>query len=300
MKPATTTDPHRDDPKNPRARLAELEQSEHALKQELERMQRIVGSLPQNIYLYNIQENRSVYANNNLGRLLGNSPNELVDMGSALLTTIIHPDDWDPYRQYAQQFATLEDGQLLKLDWRARRQNGEYHWIRSFEQVFSRDDSGAVEVVLGIVHDLTEELRADAERAALREQIIAAQSAALREIGTPLIPISEGVVAMPLVGAIDDDRAARILEVLLEGISERRARIAILDVTGVKEMDDRIADALCKVARAASLLGAKVVLTGIQPSTARALVTLGVNTSHLTTRATLQEAIADALVRPSR
>ncbi|AKT41722.1 STAS domain-containing protein [Chondromyces crocatus] len=283
-----------------RERIAHLEASERQLLQELSRMERIVDKLPQSVYLFDVQRRENVYVNGDLITLLGHSADEIKQMGSSLLPSLMHPDDWASYQTYAAQFSQLRESEVIHIDYRIRDLTGAYRWVRSFERVFSRDACGAVEIILGLVQDLTEERHADAERAALREQMIVAQSAALREIGTPLIPISQGVVAMPLVGAIDDDRAARILEVLLDGITERRAQVAILDVTGVKEMGERTAAALCKAARAGSLLGAKVILTGVQPEMARILVALGVNTSDFTTRATLQEAITHALDHRAR
>lgn len=147
----------------------------------------------------------------------------------------------------------------------------------------------------GIVTEITSLKRAEAERTALQEEIIAAQQAALRELSTPLIPLAEGVVAMPLVGTIDSGRAEQIMETLLSGIASQGAHTAILDITGVRAVDTRVADALTRTARAAQLLGTRVVLTGVRPEVAQTLVTLGVDLSGITTLSTLQSGIAHAL-----
>lgn len=151
--------------------------------------------------------------------------------------------------------------------------------------------------VLVIIRDITEQRRAERERQtlAVQEQVIQAQQAILRELSTPLLPIADGVVAMPLIGAIDSARAQQILEALLEGVSRHRAKIAIIDITGVKVVDTQVASALIRAAQAAGLLGAQVVLTGISPEIAQTLVQIGVTMQGLVTRATLQEGVAYAL-----
>ncbi|HZF53966.1 MAG TPA: PAS domain S-box protein [Polyangiaceae bacterium] len=151
--------------------------------------------------------------------------------------------------------------------------------------------------IAAIVRDVTAQLKADEERAALQVRLIEAQREALREIGTPLIPIADGVIAMPLIGAIDEDRAKRLLEVLLQGVSSQRASAAILDITGVKLVDAVVAEVLVRAARAASLLGAEVILTGVGPALAQALVELGADLGGVVVRGTFQSGIAYALGR---
>lgn len=129
------------------------------------------------------------------------------------------------------------------------------------------------------------------------EQIIAIQAVALVALSTPLIPISEGVVVMPLIGSIDEVRARQIMETLLSGISRSQARTAILDITGVATVDHDVAHALLQAARAARMLGAQIVLTGIRPEVAQTLVSLGTHLEGIVTRGTLQSGIAFALAR---
>ncbi|WP_129348567.1 PAS domain-containing protein [Sorangium cellulosum] len=162
------------------------------------------------------------------------------------------------------------------------------------------DERGQAIGLGGIVTEITMLRRAEAERAALQEKIIVAQQAALRELSTPLIPLADRVVAMPLVGTIDSARAAQIMETLLSGISSQGAHTAILDITGVRAVDTLVADALTRTARAAQLLGTRVVLTGVRPEVAQTLVVLGVDLSGITTLGTLQSGIAHALRHAGR
>ncbi|WP_437736173.1 PAS domain S-box protein [Sorangium sp. So ce1335] len=147
--------------------------------------------------------------------------------------------------------------------------------------------------------DITEQLRYEQETLA-QVQLIQAQQAALRELGTPLIPIADGVIAMPLIGTLDRERAQQILETLLNALGERQAVVAILDITGVKHVDGEVAAALIRIAQAARLLGAEVVLTGIRPVVAQALVDLGTELRGLVTCGTLQTGIAYALAHKAR
>jgi rsbT co-antagonist protein RsbR len=150
-------------------------------------------------------------------------------------------------------------------------------------------------VIASIVRDLTSEQLAEQERITLQDQVIAAQQAALRELSTPLIPLADHVVAMPLIGSIDTQRAQQIIEELLAGVAANRATTAIIDITGVPIVDTQVAGALLRAAQAVELLGSRVVLTGIRPEVAQTLVGIGVNLGSIVTRATLQDGIGYAL-----
>jgi rsbT co-antagonist protein RsbR len=103
------------------------------------------------------------------------------------------------------------------------------------------------------------------------------------------------VVVMPLIGALDSARAQQVIETLLEGVAARRARVAILDITGVAVVDSQVANGLLRAAQAVRLLGASVVLTGIKPEVAQTLVNLGADLRGIVTRGSLQSGIAFAL-----
>jgi rsbT co-antagonist protein RsbR len=150
-----------------------------------------------------------------------------------------------------------------------------------------------------IVENITERKRAEEvlRQSIAQEETIRAQQAALAELSTPLIPISEQVMVMPLVGAVDSRRAQQVLTALLEGIASSRAQVAILDITGVAVVDTQVADALIRAAQAVKLLGAQVVLTGIRPEVAQTLVGLGADLSGIITRSSLETGIAYATSR---
>ncbi|GEM_PF-3366512 len=161
------------------------------------------------------------------------------------------------------------------------------------------DSQGNLLALPAIIRDMSEQQRQETERTALQQQVIDAQRDALRELSSPLIPISEDVVIMPLIGTIDSGRAQQVLEVLLEGVAQHQAELVILDITGVSVVDTQVAQALVRAAQAVKLLGAQVMLTGIQPQIAQTLVHLGVELSGIITRGSLQAGISAALERPA-
>jgi len=150
---------------------------------------------------------------------------------------------------------------------------------------------------IGVVFEnVTERKRAEQmlEQNKLQEEQLQAQAAALAELSTPLIPISDQVMVMPLIGAIDSRRAQQVIETLLQGISASGASVVILDITGVPVVDTQVANALLQAAQSVRLLGARVVLTGIRPEVAQTLVGLGADLGTITTRSSLQNGIAYA------
>lgn len=162
------------------------------------------------------------------------------------------------------------------------------------------DEDGEVEAFAGISTDVSALRRAEIERARLQEEIIAGQKRALLELSNPIVPVADEVLVMPLIGAVDTMRARLIIEGLLEKITEAAAKTAIVDLTGVPAVDSRVAAALMDAARAARLVGAEVLLTGIQPEVAQTLVRLGIDLSDFRIFGTLKDGVARAMVERSR
>lgn len=160
------------------------------------------------------------------------------------------------------------------------------------EAVLQAMSTIAYGIALGIERKQTDE-----ERTRLREEIIGIQAARLEELSTPLIPISDRIVVMPLIGSIDAQRAGRVLDALSQGMIARKARIAIIDITGVQIIDTHAASAVIKAAQVLRLLGAEAVLTGVRPQVAQTLVALDVDLSSIVTRSTLQSGIEYARAR---
>lgn len=159
------------------------------------------------------------------------------------------------------------------------------------------DADGQPAGLIGVALDITDRVRLEAEHKRLQDAVITAQAATLAELSTPLIPISRDTLVLPLIGAIDAARAERVRATLLEGITAARARVAIVDITGVVGMDAQTAGYLLGAARAVRLLGAQVVLTGIRAEVAQTLVELDVDLRAVIIRATLESGVAWAMNR---
>jgi anti-anti-sigma regulatory factor/HAMP domain-containing protein len=130
-----------------------------------------------------------------------------------------------------------------------------------------------------------------------QEDLLATQTRLLQQIADmsmPVLPVSPGVVVIPLVGTINDERAANLSARLLQGVQEQRARVALLDITGVPLVDTHVARALMDAVAGARLLGARTLLVGIRPEIAQTLVGLGVELQGLETTTTLQEGLSRA------
>jgi rsbT co-antagonist protein RsbR len=178
-------------------------------------------------------------------------------------------------------------------DWEmvARRQDGTTVPIEVTIRVLPL---GQQPMYIGIVRDISERRRAEAEHQRLQDEIIRAQAAALAELSTPIIPLSDQVMVMPLIGALDSRRVQQVFDTLLNGLAMSQAAVAILDITGVPVVDTQVAHGLLRAAQAVKLLGAQVVLTGIRPEVAQTLVGLGIDMSGIITRSSLQSGIAYA------
>jgi len=133
--------------------------------------------------------------------------------------------------------------------------------------------------------------------AAAREQIIADQATAMLELSTPVIRLWDGVIAVPLVGALDSARTQLVMEKLLETLVATGADHAVLDITGVSTVDTEVAQHLLKTVSAARLLGAECIVSGIRPQVAQTIVSLGIEFGDIATKATLADALAHVLNR---
>jgi len=159
-----------------------------------------------------------------------------------------------------------------------------------------RDASGSVTHLCAILRDVTREVEQGDAIAAARAEIDS-QRATIESLSSPVVQVWQGILTMPLIGAIDSRRSITITANLLHSISQRRAQCVILDITGVPIVDTQVAQHLIHTSHACRLLGCEVVLVGIGVEIAQTLVQLGVDLSALVTLADLQAGIAWAFER---
>jgi len=129
------------------------------------------------------------------------------------------------------------------------------------------------------------------------QEAIEQQRATISELLTPVIEVWDGILALPIVGSVDTARAQDMTESLLERIVATGSEIVLLDITGVPVVDTAVARHLLETVSAARLLGADVFIVGLSSRTAMTLVQLGIDLSHVTTRATLAKGLALAFSR---
>ena len=129
----------------------------------------------------------------------------------------------------------------------------------------------------------------------MASELIRQQTAAIDALSTPLIPLQDDVIVMPIVGELDERRLDSVRDALVEGLHERGARAAIIDLTGLPRLDETVAAGLVRAARAARLLGAHVIVTGMQAETARTMVSLDLRLEGIQTERSLQDGITAAL-----
>jgi rsbT co-antagonist protein RsbR len=124
-----------------------------------------------------------------------------------------------------------------------------------------------------------------------RERIIRQQQEAIRELSTPVLQVRERLVILPIIGALDSQRARQLTEQLLRSIRTNRAKVVVIDITGVPEIDSTVANHLVQTVDASRLMGASVIITGLSAEIALTLVTIGVDLSKVNAVGDLQGGI---------
>ena len=127
-----------------------------------------------------------------------------------------------------------------------------------------------------------------------RERTIRQQQEAIRELSTPVLQIRDRLLLLPIVGLIDTHRARLITDGLLRSIRANRAKVVVMDVTGVATIDSRVANHLLQTVSAARLMGAFVIVTGLSSDVAQSLVALGIELTKLNTVGDLQGGVDEA------
>lgn len=269
--------------------VTDQQATERALRDSQRLLLAVLDNTPSYVFVKDMQ-GRFLIVNRQVEAYIGKSRAEI----AGLTDYDIFPRDVAEFF-HRQDEEALGTGRAMQYEQTLPSPDGPLSYLAlKFPVLDAQENPMAVAV---ICTDITERRRAEEEQALLREQVIEAQKAALRELSTPLMPLAEGVVALPLVGAIDAERAEEIMNTLLDGVRRYGAHTAILDVTGVRNMDSHVAGALVRATRAAELLGARVVITGIRGEVAQTLVHLGEGLGGITTRSTLRAGIAWALRR---
>jgi rsbT co-antagonist protein RsbR len=127
-----------------------------------------------------------------------------------------------------------------------------------------------------------------------RERVVRQQQEAIRELSTPVLQLREGLLILSIIGLLDSQRARQLTAQLLRAIRANRAKVAVIDITGVPAVDSKVANHLLQTVEASRLMGTAVIVTGLSAELAQTLVTLGVDLSKIRTVGDLQGGIEEA------
>ena len=267
--------------------ISERKASEEAVQEAEKRFKAVFNNELHMVYIYN-ELGRFIDANEYALKRLGYT----LDEGRGIFfSDIIHPDDLEK--------TVLSTGEVMTKGYMDRPMEirlydrwGEQFWIECLSVTVEQDEHHFVG--MGIAQDITERKRAEEKLLVYQaklEGLVEKLKMAQDELSTPVIQVWNRILVLPLIGVLDTGRSQNVMDVLLSKIVEAQAEMVILDVTGVASMDTEVTNHLIRTVQSTSLLGAKCVVTGINPDVAQAMAQLGVDMSKLITKRDLQDGL---------
>lgn len=242
------------------------------------------------------------------GTILDANPRFLETVGYSLdelkgqhHSRLVDPD-YAQSADYRAFWDTLRRGEYLAGEFCRVARDGHEVWIQgSYNPVLDLDRKPCK--IVKFATDITAQVEQnrrlkqameEAEEAArVREEL----HKSLQEMSTPVTPIWDGILLLPLVGIIDSMRTADVMNKSLTKIAETRARVFVLDIAGVATVDTGVANQLIKITKATQFMGCEAIISGVSPAIARTMVELGVSVGDIRTTATLRDAFEIALKR---
>jgi len=261
--------------------VAELEQ----IRDDSFKAQFSIDHAPQGVFWIR-SDGSFAYANDTACHIMGYSREELLTM------SVFDIDPALPRETWPELWQQVRENKVPVFETQHQTKDGR---VISVEILANYLEYEGQEYNCTFNDDITERKQAEAERERLQQEIIETQQRSIQELSTPVIPIMDQIIVIPLIGSIDSMRARDITRSLLAGISQNRAKVVILDVTGVPLIDSGVANHLNKTIQAARLKGAQTIVTGISDAVAEAIVDLGINWSEITTLSDLQTGLIVAL-----
>ncbi|WP_437760742.1 PAS domain-containing protein [Sorangium sp. So ce1389] len=271
------------------AERRERRRAEIALKESEERFALAVQGARDGLWDWNLTTGDAYYSERFMD-ILGCTDGALFSSTESFLS-LVHEEDRQ--RVASALRGHLERGEPYDVEFRRRMDTGELRWICSRGQA-RWDEAGKATRMAGSLSDITARKQAEA---ALRDKldIIERQQEAIRKLSTPIIEVWDGVITMPVFGAVDEHRAEQMMDVLLQAIVRTRCRAAIIDLTSADVIDHRTGDHIMKLIRAVELVGVRGIVVGIRPEVAQTIVSLGVDLSRIVTLANLRDALVHCM-----
>ncbi|WP_437337172.1 PAS domain-containing protein [Sorangium sp. So ce394] len=284
---------------------------EEELAEEVELLRSFIDLAPSLMFIKD-RRSRYVMANSALADCYGMTPEQVVHASQHELTS--SAEEAAGFASVDRQ--VIDTRQPAVIEEKETRPNGEVHWYETVKKPIVRR-SGEVQVACFSV-DVSERQRAQEalqrsarelqtmaaaarreadEKSALaaeldrRLAVIQAQHRQILALSAPILEVADGIVGVPLIGAMDEERTAMLTERLLDAIATRHVRSVVIDLSALEAMDTRTADRLVGIVRAIALLGARAAITGIQPAVAQTMTSLGIDLSSMVTMRTPKDAI---------
>ncbi len=218
-----------------------------------------------------------------LEMLRAETKDEVVGLKPDVLSPEYQPDGRLSSEKAAEMIGFGAEHGNNQFEWVHTRLDGEDFWVEVVMTIFEHEGKP---YMVTCWRDIADRIEA--------EETIRQQTEAMMDMSTPVIKLWEHIVLLPLIGVIDTSRASQMIETLLQTVVDSESHVAVLDVTGVPEIDTSVARHLLKTVDAARMLGAEVIVTGFSPMAAQTLAQLGVDFSSLRTRGSLRAGIQEA------
>ncbi len=277
--------------------ITRRKRAEEELRRSQEVQRALFDTIPAMVY-FKDRQHRYILGNRIFAAAAGISVDEVAGKTDH---DLFLPEDAEAYIADDEQVMATGEPHL-GIEEKITEANGRVTWLMVYKAPF-RDNQGAVTGMVGIAFDVTarkameEELhRTQAEQRALIDHQ-AHLLAMIRQLSTPVLPVTDDTLVMPLIGDIDTARSRQITEALLKSVQRYRARWMIIDITGVPLIDTAVANHLILATQGIALLGARTILVGVSPELAQTIVGLGIDVKKLMTHSDLRSAIAFVMKR---
>lgn len=269
--------------------LGELREQVNTLRRRAEHAEQLIDRMPIGFFRNSLSDGRILYTNQANAQLFGyDSPAEAKEKMRTATNGYVNPED----REFLKE-ALRTEGRIDAFRTAVRHRDGHVGYVEISARIYPEE--GAVE---GVMVDYSqqrareEELRAASEALRERNARLEEQQTTIDQLSLPIIEIYERTLCIPLVGALDRDRTRRLLEGVLQQVSRYQARVVLVDLTGIDQVNAETATHLISLARAVQLLGSRLILCGLRSEVARSLVTLEIDLQGIEVVATLKAALA--------
>ncbi|MFC1508660.1 PAS domain-containing protein, partial [Candidatus Omnitrophota bacterium] len=130
-------------------------QVEESLREKTQFIESLINLSPDILYIYDIVEQKNVFSNDGINKILGYSVEEIQEMGNQLISLLMHPDDFKKYRaEIYPQYLKVEDNKLINHHYRMKHKNGNWKWLDSNETIYMRQADGSPKQIFGVIHDI--------------------------------------------------------------------------------------------------------------------------------------------------